>query len=364
MNRSFWEDTLYKQQVDLLVIGAGITGQSAAHFYKLANPGARVLVLDRGIFPAGASTRNAGFACIGSIGEFLADLEIDSEEKLKNRIRERYEGLQLLRKTLGDTYIDFEHCGGFELFTDPKELQVAEAQINRFNEWMVELIGEKDVFKNRMYRGRSCIFNRVEGMLHPGKMMKRLYELNVQAGIEYRWSSLVSELDVENNAAVTAGGLEVHADGMVIATNAFTEQLLPGYSIEPGRGYVFVTNELNSAEWKGTFHFNKGYVYFRNLGAKRVLLGGGRNIDRENETTPDFGFNASIKNYLIEFADEVLGLPPNWQIEREWSGIMGFTASKSADMEQIGKNCVLAAGLSGMGVALGMKLGKMAAETL
>lgn len=46
--RSFWESELYGRQYDLIVIGAGLTGQSTAHFYKQAHPNASVMVLDRG----------------------------------------------------------------------------------------------------------------------------------------------------------------------------------------------------------------------------------------------------------------------------------------------------------------------------
>ncbi len=113
---------------------------------------------------------------------------------------------------------------------------------------------------------------------------------------------------------------------------------------------------------KGTFHYKKGYVYFRNLGDNRMLIGGGRHVAFDEEKTSEFGVNETIKDYLINFSDTVLKLPQGWEIEREWSGIMGFTESKSYLLEEVGKNSVLAAGLSGMGVALGMNLGKKAAN--
>ena len=64
-------------------------------------------MIDRGFYPIGASTRNAGFACIGSVGELMADLEIEIEEVVKQRIQDRYHGLLLLREVLGDDNIDY-----------------------------------------------------------------------------------------------------------------------------------------------------------------------------------------------------------------------------------------------------------------
>ncbi|MBO6522381.1 MAG: FAD-binding oxidoreductase [Balneolaceae bacterium] len=360
--QSYWEAELYNQTYDLIVVGAGLTGQSTAHFYKKEYPNTQVLVVDRGVFPIGASTRNAGFACIGTVGEHLADLEIDSEAKLKERIKDRFEGLQLLKSTLGEKAIDYQETGGWELVLDKKIFEKLSRHIHRFNGWMEELIGEKDLYEAGSYNGIPSIYNRCEGMLHPGKMIKRLYQLNRDLGIEYRWNTQISSIEPESGILVIDELLSYEAENLVIATNAFTNQLLPDKSITPGRGYIFVTNELESLEWRGTFHYNKGYVYFRNLGEKRLLIGGGRDIDPKGEETDEFGVNGDVKGFLLYFAEEVLGLPDGWKVEQEWSGIMGFTESKSPVFEKINENCLVVAGLSGMGVALGMQLGKKAAS--
>lgn len=360
---SYWEKELYNVSYDLIVVGAGLTGQSAAYFFKKNNPKAKVLVVDRGFFPIGASTRNAGFACIGTIGEHIADLEIDSESRLRARIKNRYEGLQLLRETLGDDAINYEHTGGWEIFTEEAEFIKAKDQIGKFNGWMKELIGIESFYKAAVYFGKPAISIPSEGMLHPGKMIRKLYDLNRGIGVEFRFNTPVESIDVESTSVLCENGIELKAEKLVVATNAFTRRLLPEKIIKPGRGYVFVTKPMDVIEWKGTFHFNKGYVYFRNLGEDRILLGGGRNVDQQTEETDEFGINPSIKEYLVNFANEVMELPDGWEMEQEWSGIMGFTESKSPTLEKVGENTLVVAGLSGMGVALGMQLGKTAASS-
>lgn len=362
--QSFWEEELYNQQCDVLIVGAGLTGLSTALFAKRDNPNARVVVLERGVYPIGASTRNAGFTCIGAVGEHLADLELDSESKLKERIKARFEGLQLLTSTLGEQNIDYDACGGWEIFTDQQAFENAVLHVERFNQWMQELIGEEEVYSIGEFEGYPAIFNRVEGALHPGKMIKKLIALNVEAGVEIRWQTEVKHLDVNEGSIISAQGEQWQADNMVLATNAFTKHLTKNHEIKPGRGYVFITNPIENMPWKGTFHYDKGYVYFRNLGEQRLLIGGGRNVDYDAETTREFGINESIKSFLIDYVDEVIKLPKGWSIEREWSGIMGFTESKSASLEKIGAKTWQVAGLSGMGVALGMALGKKAAQQL
>ena len=79
-------------------------------------PKAKILVLEKGILPQGASTKNAGFACFGSISEIIDDLKTHSEEEVIQLVQKRVQGLQLLRNRLGDEVIDFKPYGGYELF--------------------------------------------------------------------------------------------------------------------------------------------------------------------------------------------------------------------------------------------------------
>jgi glycine/D-amino acid oxidase-like deaminating enzyme len=94
------------------------------------------------------------------------------------------------------------------------------------------------------------------------------------------------------------------------------------------------------------------------------LIGGARNHDTSGEETDQFGINKIIKNYLMNFVSDVLKLPESWTIDHEWSGIMGFTPTKTPVVQKIDKRRFVAAGLSGMGIAIGMEVGRNAAELL
>lgn len=359
---SYWEKDTFLKPYDLIVIGAGIVGLSSALFYKREHPSARVLVLDKGMIPEGASTRNAGFACIGSITEHLADLGKESEDGIKKRILKRYEGLQLLKHTLGEEAIGYEACGGYELFTNEHHFEEAVSHIPQFNNWISDLIGEDEVYKSEILNGYPVISNRLEGALHPGKMMQRYCELAITAGVEIKWNMQVS--DINKDGRVTIGNnRELRAGKVLVAANGFASRLLPELSIHPARGFVLVTNELQSMPWKGTFHHDRGYVYFRNIG-NRLLLGGARNVAADDESTADFGTNTKIKNHLLDFARTTLNLEKEWHPEYEWSGIMGFTETKTPIVKSLDNHRYVAAGLSGMGVAIGTKVGQQAAALL
>ena len=110
--QSYWErETL--RHFDLIVVGGGIVGHSTALFYAESHPDARIAILERGLFPEGASTKNAGFACFGSIAELEHDLESLGAERTVELVLKRFSGLQLLRQTLGDQAIDYREVGGY-----------------------------------------------------------------------------------------------------------------------------------------------------------------------------------------------------------------------------------------------------------
>lgn len=359
---SFWERDSFLQSYNLAIVGAGIVGLTTALFYKQQNPKARVAVLERGFLPKGASTRNAGFACVGSIGEHLADMDKESEENIKKRIKRRYEGLLLLKETLGEEAIGYEHCGGFEFFESPKEFDKVASEMDRFNGWMEELIDEKEVYSIDKLEGYPVIRNRLEGALHPGKMMEALVRKVSKLGVDIKWNSEVKEVS-DNGDITLVDGPAIKAQKVLFSANGFVQRLLPGLDVKPARGLVFVTNEQKKLPWKGIFHHDRGYVYFRNVG-NRLLIGGARNVDEQGEETDRFGVNDEIQEYLKNFVTDVLKLPSDWEINYQWSGIMGFTSTKTPVIEPIDSHRFIASGLSGMGIAIGTKVGRSAAGML
>ncbi len=359
---SFWEEDSFLKPYDLAIVGAGIVGLSSALFYKQKNPSARVTVLERGFLPKGASTRNAGFACVGSIGEHLADMKKESEKNIKRRIKRRYEGLQLLKKTLGEEAIGYEHCGGFEFFRSEKEFEEVVSQIDSFNDWMSELINEDEVYSKGELQGYPVIRNRLEGALHPGKMMEALVRKVSELGIDIKWSSPVQSV-AENGLVNIENGPSLRAGKVLFAANGFVKRLLSDIEINPARGFVMVTDEQESLPWKGIFHHDRGYIYFRNIG-DRLLIGGARNLDKDGEQTDQFGNNEMIKAHLKDFVSQTLMLGNTWEIDNEWSGIMGFSSTKTPIIKQLDQKRFIAAGLSGMGIAIGMEVGRSASSMI
>ena len=118
MELSYWELKTWLDELDFCVVGSGITGLSCALELRRTHPRARILILEKGVFPQGASTKNAGFACFGSLTEILADLNHHSDDTVAALVLQRWKGIQLLRQRLGDKALDYKPWGGYEVFRE------------------------------------------------------------------------------------------------------------------------------------------------------------------------------------------------------------------------------------------------------
>lgn len=373
---SFWE----KQSLlhyDVIIVGSGIVGLSTAAVVKEQQPGKRVLVVERALLPTGASTKNAGFACIGSLTEILEDLQHMQPEEVLQLVGLRYKGLHRLRKRLGDARIDYAANGSYELISDAESAALNQlAEINGLLQPVLggtafaladERIG--DFGFSKAYT-RHLVQNNFEGQLHTGKMMRSLIDYCLTLGIEIKTGcEVVAMEDSDNRVDVrcrnTGGTAELHftAGKVAVCTNAFTRSLFPELEIQPGRGQVLVTEPIPSLPFKGIFHFDKGFYYFRELEG-RILFGGGRNLDFEGERSTDFAFNERIQNALLEKLRTVIIPGIDFKVSDWWTGIMAFGSSKFPILKQYSKNIFLGVRMGGMGVAIGSEAGEQLAALL
>ncbi len=156
--------------------------------------------------------------------------------------------------------------------------------------------------------------------------------------------------------------LTLSAGRLLICTNAFA-RLLPQADIIPARGQILVTSPIDNLSFKGAFHFDQGFYYFRDLG-DRVLLGGARNKALEAENTDQMTITDTIQQELERFLQETLLPGKSYTIEHRWSGIMGMGKEKQPLLQELGDGVFCAVRLSGMGVALAPVIGEKMASLM
>ena len=369
---SYWERSSFIHH-DLIVVGSGIVGLSTALHYQLAHPKKKIAVIERGLFPSGASTKNAGFVCFGSISELAENARTDSQEELLSLVEKRYKGGLELRQLLGDTAIDYRPVGGYELdFQGDLHERMA-----TFNDWLKPLF-KSPVFSDTrdkipafgfdQMKVKGLVKNQFEGSIHTGKMMNAFTRKARETGVQFYTQTEVLGYEEQTNGvevavSTTDGPLQLFTEQLALCTNAFTKALLPDADLEPGRGMVLVTKPLTWAPPQGTFHYHSGYNYFRNAG-NRILLGGARHLDLKGETTTKEGINSRLESQLKDDLKRFIAPNRPLEIDYAWSGIMAFGEGKAPLLLHPSARVHAAVRLGGMGVALGTGLGKELAHRL
>lgn len=370
---SYWEHQSFFGPADVAIIGAGLVGLTAALYLKQRRPGWRVVVLERGPLPNGASTKNAGFACFGSISELM---EQEKRGDLLAVVAARWAGLARLRELLTDATLAYQPVGGYELFRQEEATLAAEcrAKIDYFNALLAPVVGHARTFHDASAEaGRfgfggvgTLLRNAHEGSLDPGRMMRALLARAWAADVPVLANCAVEAIGTAANGHQLrlANGATVAAGQVLLATNAFAPELLPELAVTPGRGQVLVTEPLPDVRLPGTFHYDHGYAYFRQLPDHRILLGGGRNLDFAAETTTEPGLTPTVQQYLENLLHEVIVPGQRPRIDYRWSGVMGFGPALAPIIDWVRPGVLAAVRCNGMGVALGAGTGWQAATKL
>lgn len=370
MQLSYWEIKNWFTNVDYTIVGSGIVGLHTAIRLRERFPSAKILLLEKGILPQGASTKNAGFACFGSVSEIISDLKTHSEEEVIQLIQKRFTGLQLLRKNLGDEAIDYKPFGGYELFLKDDEAFYSDCitKIPFINDIV------KPLFKQEVYTKVSdrfnfkhtfdhLIFNNFEGQIDTGNMMQALLKKAIQNDILILNNQTVSEhQELNDGVEIVTNNVTFKTKKLLFTTNGFAAELTQN-QVQPARAQVLITKPIENLHIKGTFHLDQGYYYFRNIN-NRVLFGGGRNLDFEGETITSLETTEIIQNHLHALLKNVILPETHFEIEHNWSGIMGIGNSKKPIVQQISNNVYCGVRMGGMGVAIGSLIGQELADLI
>ncbi|WP_294677087.1 FAD-binding oxidoreductase [uncultured Fluviicola sp.] len=369
---SFWEKVTLLENIDFLIVGSGIAGSACALELRRRNPDAKIAVLERSYLPLGASTKNAGFACFGSVTELLDDLENVSEESVWNTVKLRYEGLERLLQRFSKEDLNYENCGSYDLITEEEDLAVYHPKLDYLNRQIEFITGQKNCYSfeknvNGKFGFKSFkggYFNRLEGAIDTGKLLLATQKDLAKNGIIVLNGIEVLQIHSDQNEVILETNYgEIRSKKAGITINGFAKKLLPQLAVEPARAQVLVTSEIQNLPVKGTFHLDKGYYYFRNVG-NRILFGGGRNLDFKAENTFDLNQSNLIQNALEKLLREQIIPDTKFSIDYRWSGTMGVGTEKGPIIEKIGQNTAVGVRLGGMGVAIGSLIGERLAHIL
>jgi len=365
---SFWERKEYLNDIDFAIIGSGIVGMSTAIFLKKRYPSAKITILERGYLPTGASTKNAGFACFGSPTELFDDLQKNKESEVWETFLLRYQGLQTLFSLVEKEQIDYKACGSWDLIAN-NESDISTDFIDYLNIKTNSLLNEPNVYSDDSNFASSFGFkgfqkaykNRLEGSIDTGKLITEIYKKTVEHGIQTIFGiNLESYRETNQEVELLTNFGELKCALLLICTNGFANKFLQA-DLKPARAQVMITKPIHNLKIKGTFHFDAGYYYFRNI-ENRILIGGGRNLNFEGETTETFGTTDQIQDAILHLLKENILPNTPFEIDYSWSGIMGVGQEKSPIIKKVNNRVAFGVRMGGMGVAIGSEVGKKLAN--
>jgi glycine/D-amino acid oxidase-like deaminating enzyme len=312
---------------DVLVIGGGLTGTSAA--WHLAKAGISVILVEKRQLAMSASGRNAGFLLQGTAERYDRAVAIMGREKARAVHAFTLENHRLMREFVEEHQIDcgYQKRGSLQLGDTPEEEEslIISAKLLQEDGFSAEVLSKNKlppVFQQSYHVG---IHLKEDGELNPAHFVRAVAQAAEQLGARIFEQSPVLRLEASSPGDVVAvlSGGEIQAGLAVVATNARAEELVPSLAgiISPVRGQMLSTAPLPPL-FPCPVYANHGYDYWRQDETGKIALGGWRNLDPGIEVGHDEVLHPEIQSRMEQFLKR---FAPGLKIERRWSGIMGFS---------------------------------------
>lgn len=356
--------------LDAVIVGGGIMGLSTA--LHAARAGLSVQVLDAGAIGQGASGLNGG--------QVIPGLKYDPEWLIEHFGKQRGEALVDFAASTADAVFDIIRDEKLAVpFTRNGWIQAAHtetaltAAANRDRQWRsrgadVELLDQAGIAAMTGARGYlGGWLDRRAGVIDPLSYTLELARVASAAGARIAEQQRVVKLGKEAGVwqVSTQSGAELRAKSVVLATNAYTDGLLPGLAqtIVPLHSFQIATAPLPAdlaasilPGGQAVSDSRRILVYYRKSADGRMVLGG-----RGRMALPSSASDwAHLERALIRLYPALAGIA----IERRWFGRVALTPDHLPHLHEPEKGLLAVVGCQGRGVGLMSALGKRMASYL
>ena len=362
------------EHCDVAIIGAGITGLSAA--IELESRGISTIVLESEYAGSKASGRNAGYLIRGAAENYaLASKKLGREtaQFLWDWTQSNLAGL----KALGiESTKSFDHRAScIVAIGDPEHSELIES-----HEMLVDdgfsslLVDPKDAPSDPLWRsGKPTL-----GLMNPNDAVCSPIELIELLGTTLAKTPVFEHAEVfhieddGNRIALRTRAVDVIASRVLICTNAYGPQLastLEGI-VEPNRGQMLAIkpHKRSDSKLEFAYYLNHGSEYVRSAPDDQIIFGGARTYHAAHEQTSADETSKEVQSHLESFVRELI--TTEYDITARWSGIMGFTPDGMPVIGQVpihtltNPNIWFCGGLTGHGMSMGYQTARHAIEVM
>lgn len=360
--------------VDVAVVGGGFTGLSAAIALRAA--GLSVMVLEREVAGFGASGRNAGHLT-PVIGKDLPTLSLlFGAERARALVALAEAAVGHVERTIAAHAIDcaYEPVGNVLAAVHPRQDHV----LDKVAQAATSLGVSGELLERGAMRARGLpasftrgYWLRRGGILHPGRYVRGLRRLALEAGATVHEGTPVLHIDDAEPAVVHTAGGRVRARTVVLGTNAYTPSLgWLRHTIVRVHVHLFATAPLGPAQraaidWRGREGIYTAHEMLESYrltdddrivgGAKTVRYGLG-GPDLPDDPVTDAFIEAAFRDRFPALRD----VP----VTQRWGGPIAFALDFLPVLGRTGRrqNVVYGAGYAGHGIALASFAGSLLAD--
>jgi glycine/D-amino acid oxidase-like deaminating enzyme len=298
----------------VLVVGGGITGLGLLH--SLTERGVDAVVCERDRVGSGASGRNAGFLLEGVAENYARAVASHGRTVARAVWSFTAENHALTARLPASASAAYRRWGSLTVALDRAEADSLEES--------AALLAEDgfpvEVRTAGMPRGQVlALFNPRDGEVDPMALVHGLAASHADRVFEGCAVSAVDERDL--SVIVRVRGETIEADAVVVATNAWTSELLPSVAIRPVRAQMLAAAPA-AQRIDGPAYADWGHRYWRQREDGTVLVGGFRHRALADEVGFDATPTALVQQHLDAQLRELGVASP---VTHRWAGIMGFS---------------------------------------
>ncbi|MCB9596727.1 MAG: FAD-binding oxidoreductase [Sandaracinaceae bacterium] len=336
MTVSLWQDRSSEvtHRTDFVVIGAGISGASAA--YWLASRGEKVALVDAGPVAAGASGKSAGMLLLGTADPYSRVVDLYGRDRARDVWSFTAECRALLTEHVfgageNDADLRLVRTGTVSAAVSEHEL----SEIRRSGELLVaDGFAHEDLDAATLkaaFHGDAFLggLRDPAGMtVDPARLTRRVVGLAKDRGAEVFENHELFRIEEHEDGvvALTSRG-RFEAEMILLCTNAYSPLVHPHLEgkVYPARGQMLATEPLPERVIPWGIYCDFGYEYFWQLDSGEVVAGGWRqhSADAEkgysDETTP------GIQEGVWEFMQRAVPALQGKRVTHRWAGVMGFS---------------------------------------
>jgi gamma-glutamylputrescine oxidase len=365
MTVSIWQadGTQPLYETDVLVIGAGLVGCTAAYFLRQA--GRSVVLTDARDIALGASGRNAGFMITGLDTYYHQAIAHYGHAVAKELWSLSARTVRYWRMFAQQDSVLLRECGVLLLAESAAEAADLEQAARALNADGIPVeFHSCDPLKRGYHAAISQPF---DGMVQPVALTRAIFAQSGATFIANNEVYAIRQLAAER-VLVESRLYRFLTRKVLLCTNAYSALIEPYFigKVIPTRGQVLVTAPLPQPVLETCGYSNYGYMYFRQTFDGRLLIGGARHLFKAQEQ-PTYedrvteSVQGALETYLRQRFPEVSA-----PVERRWAGIMGFSVDGLPlvgclpDKPDVG----FAVGFTGHGLSFGAAAAERAVDHL